>query len=137
MDTLDILSATFSLARLDLRQRSAFVEISPDLITSFARYAYKECRGTPVGSVALCDLFERVESSDLSLSEWVTQIVGVYQWLEQNNLYAALSDIVQYVSCACHGAESQSRYNVDWYLENFGFERSFSRDKPLPYTNQS
>jgi len=131
MNTLDILSATFSLARLDARQRSLFAAVDSDLVLSFARYAYKECRGTPAGSVALRDLFKHVELRDLSLSDWITQIVEVYQWLEQSNLTATLSDITNYVSCACSDADSQSRYSVGWYLENFGFEKSM---KAIPHT---
>jgi hypothetical protein len=128
MDTLDILATSFSLARLNTSQRDAYGVISVELSAKLARYTYQECKGTPSGSSALHDLFELAQSSGFSLSEWISGIVEVYQWLEQKDLDATFVDVIQYVSCACHGSGGPYEEGVLWYLENFGFERA----KPSP-----
>jgi hypothetical protein len=124
MDSLEILETSFSLARLNTYQREAFSVISAELASKFARYTYKECKGTPAASSALPDLFERAQCSDFSLSEWISRIVEVYQWLGFKDLMASFDDVIQYVSCACHGSDESNVEGILWYLENFGFERA-------------
>ena len=124
MDSLDILETSFSLARLNTHQREAFSVISAELLTKLARYTYKECKGTQAGSSALADLFERAECSDLSLSEWISRIVEVYQWLGLKDLTASFEDVIQYVSCSWYGSDDSNVEGILWYLENFGFERA-------------
>ena len=127
VSSLDILSTIFSLAKLSEAQRTACEQIEAAYAEAFVRYAYRECKSSPVGSEALSALLTRVESSEMSLSQWICQIVTVYRWVERHQLAAALIDVMDYVACACEGSSFQEGHSIEWYLEQYGFERAVGR----------
>jgi hypothetical protein len=121
VETLNILATLFSLAHLSASDRDAWSKVSESDAQIFVRYAYRECKNSPVAASVLLELVKRAKSSDLSLAFWVSEIVSVYRWLEEQSLQAKLGDIIEYVSCACEGSSLQSGHNINWYLDNYGF----------------
>jgi hypothetical protein len=120
--TLDILATLFSLAKLTESQRAAYAEVSGADAQALVRYAYRECKSSPAGATALFELAQRVEVSDVPLSQWISQIISVYRWMEVRDVQAPFREIVDYVSCACEGSGLQAGHSVEWYLEQYGFE---------------
>jgi hypothetical protein len=123
-DSLHILESVFSLSKMSESQRAVCARISEADARALVRYAYRECKGTPAGTAVLCDLLQRVEASDTSVSQWISEILTVYRWMETQKLRACLRDIIEYVSCACEGSALQSGHSIAWYLEHYGFQRA-------------
>ncbi len=121
--SLDIFATLFSVARLNDSQRGAYAAVRLDDAQALVRYAYRECKSSPIGAVVLQELAHRAEASDVPLSEWVSQLVAVYRWLEARQDEAAIRDIIDYVGCACEGSGLQAGHSIQWYLEQYGFER--------------
>lgn len=121
---LDTLATLFSLANLTESQRAAYGEVSEADAQALVRYAYRECKSSPAGTVALLELAQRAEVSDVPLSQWISQILSVYRWMEVRHVQAQFREIVDYVSCACEGSGLQAGHSIEWYLEQYGFERA-------------
>lgn len=127
MKSLDILAAIFSIVRLNDAQRAACEKVQAAEAEALVRYAYRECKGSPLGAEGLYALVARAEGSDVPLSEWVAQIVAVYRWLEEQQRSAAFADVVEYVSCACEGSALQMGHEIQWYLQQYGFQNALPR----------
>lgn len=123
-ESLNTLATVFSLAALSEAQRTAFSCVAPVDVAALVRFTYHECKSTPLGATVLRDLAERAERSDLSVAQWVGQIVAVYRWMEQRQVRAPLKDIIEYISCACEGSSLSAGHSIEWYLEQYGFERA-------------
>ncbi len=120
--SLDVLSTLFSLTQLSCAHQSVCAELPVADAEALVRYAYRECKNSPQGAAALGDLVHRAEQSGVPLSQWIAEIVAVYRWLESRQLRAALREIVEYVSCAQEGSGSNAGHNIEWYLDQYGFE---------------
>jgi len=88
------------------------------------RALYREWKNNPLAASHLSELCSRGLSSEFSLTQWAEQIVRMYDWLRQQDSTALFSDVLEYVSCAFEGSALQPGHNLDWYLTNYGFERS-------------
>lgn len=123
-ESLDILAALFSVATLSDSQRAAYMQVSQADAQALVRYAYRECKSSPASATALHELAQRAETSDAPVAQWVSQIVAVYRWMEAQRLQAPFREVVEYVSCACEGSGLQSGHSIEWYLDQYGFERA-------------
>ena len=123
-ESLDTLATAFSLAALGESQRTAFSQVDVADAEALVRAAYRECKGTPVGATVLERIVQEAERSDMSVSQWVAQIVTVYRWMEQRQLKAPIIDIIDYIGCACEGSALSAGHSIEWYLEQYGFERA-------------
>lgn len=123
-ESLDTLATVFSLAVLGESQRAAFSQVDIADAEAFVRAAFHECKGTPVGAAVLGRIAVEAERSDMSVSQWVAQIVAVYRWMEQRQLKAPIIDIIDYIGCACEGSALSAGHSIEWYLEQYGFERA-------------
>jgi hypothetical protein len=112
-----------SLAGLPDDHREMLAAVPSQLAAQFARVTFRDLKNNPHGSIRLSEICERSAKSEFPLSEWITQIVKVYTWLEERRHYARLGDVVEYASCAFEGSALQPGHNLDWYLSNFGFQR--------------
>ena len=122
--SLDTLATVFSLAALSESQRAAFSQVDIADAEAFVRAAYRECKGTPVGATVLERIAVEAERSDMSVPQWVAQAVTVYRWMEQRQLKAPIIDIIDYIGCACEGSALSAGHSIEWYLEQYGFERA-------------
>jgi hypothetical protein len=120
--SLEVLSTLFSLTQLSGVHLRAFSELAIVDVEALVRYAYRECKHSPQGSVVLGDIVRRAEQSGVSLSQWISEIVAVYRWLESSQLRAPIREIIEYVSCAQEGSDLQVGHSIEWYLEHYGFE---------------
>jgi len=120
--SLEVLSTLFSLTQLSSAHLQAFSETAVVDVEAFVRYTYWECKHSPQKSVVLGDIIQRAEQSGVSLSQWISEIVAVYRWLEAHQQRARLRDIIEYVSCAQEGSALQVGHSIQWYLEHYGFE---------------
>jgi hypothetical protein len=120
--SLEVLSTLFSLAQLSSAHIRACSEIAVADVEALVRYAYRECKHSTQGSVVLGDIVRRAEQSGVSLSQWISEIVAVYRWLEVRQMRAPLREIIEYVSCAQEGSDLQVGHSIEWYLEHYGFE---------------
>ena len=127
-DTLATFASIFSLANVSDEQRAALSAVKPDLAAEFVRSIYREVKNNPRGDVLLGALLQRAGESGLSLSEWMSDAVVVYQWLAQRNQTASLADTLEYISCALEGSALQMGHSLQWYLECHGFANA--HDKP-------
>ena len=120
-DTLSIFSSAFSLANVSQDRRAALASVKPELASDFIRCIYREVKNNPHAEVMLLQLLARAEESGLSIGEWMSDSVLVYQWLARHNQTAKLADTLEYVSCALEGSALQVGHSVEWYLECHGF----------------
>jgi hypothetical protein len=120
-DTLSIFSSVFTLANVSERQRDALAAVNPSLASEFVRCVYREAKNNPHAENLLRHLITRAEESGLSVSEWLSDVVLVYQWLARHNQTANVVDTVEYVSCALEGSALQMGHSIEWYLESHGF----------------
>jgi hypothetical protein len=109
--------------------RRAIEGLPVDVAASFVRLAYRDLKNNPLAAPLVTNICERSVASEYPLSEWLSQINHVYQWLAERGSRGRLSDIVEYVSCAFEGTASHPGSfhpgtSVDWFLDNFGFARS-------------
>lgn len=100
----------------------ALTEADPKLAVDFLRSIFNEIKNNPYAHALMSDFAERVHSSERSLGEWLTQILHVYRWLDNNGRSAKFSDVIEYAACAWHGGNSAS---IEQFLVDFGFERSW------------
>ncbi len=124
---LDILSAIVPPSTLSQEARRAFATIPETLVSDFVRAVYPELKNNPAAANTLVALAESAHVSDAPLTSWVREIVTTCRWLEERGRRAKLADMIDYVSCAVEGSSLQQGHSVEWYLSNYGFERSEPR----------
>jgi len=127
-ETLVTFSSVFPLANVSEEHRSALAAVKPELAAEFARCIYREVKNNPHGEALLRALLQRADESGLSLSDWMSDAVAVYQWLARRNQTATLADTLEYISCALEGSALQMGHSLEWYLECHGFANA--KDKP-------
>jgi hypothetical protein len=120
-DTLSIFTSAVSLVNFSTEQRAALASVKPELAAEFVRCVYREIKNNPRAEVILKDLLTRAGQSGLSVGEWMSDSVLVYQWLARHNQTAKLADTLEYVSCALEGSALQMGHSIEWYLECHGF----------------
>lgn len=120
---LEIFQSLCPLAAVAVEHQEALNTVPREIAASFVRYSYRELKNNPRAPQLLSDICARSISSEYSIAEWMTQLVRAFAWLERQEKRAALSDIVEYVSCAFEGSDLQPGHNLDWYLDTFGFAR--------------
>jgi hypothetical protein len=121
---LDILSTVVPQNALTPTAQRAFSTISEALATDFVRAVYRELKNNPTAGDTLFALVESAHVSDAPLASWISEIVTTSKWLEERGRRAKLADMIDYVSCAVEGSSLQQGHSVEWYLSNYGFERS-------------
>ena len=121
MDSVSIFASTFPFAALSERQRDALAAVKPELAAEFTRHIYRESKNNPFAGDLLMTLLRRADESGLSVSDWISDAVVVYRWLERNKQSASLADTLEYISCALEGSALQMGHSVEWYLECHGF----------------
>jgi hypothetical protein len=124
--SLDALSTLVSLNALPEPHRSSLACLPPEIEQALVRALYREWKNNPLAAPHLVELCSRSLVSEFSLAEWVEQVVRMYEWLHERRSTAAFSDVLEYVSCAFEGSTLQPGHNLDWYLNNYGFERATS-----------
>jgi len=120
---LDILASVTPLASLSERDRRDLEGVSKNDALALVRYAYLDLKNNPNGVLVLQELLARSRQSEFPLSEWITQIIRVYRWLEGRGQRAALEDVIEYTSCAFDGSSLTPGHQLDWYLDSYGFSR--------------
>lgn len=121
---LNIFATVFPVSVLSVRERDALSAVSETCALSLTRHAYREFKNNPQARAALEELIRKANGSDLSLSQWIEQLVVVYDWLEHKGCRARFGDIVEYASCAIEGSALQAGHDLTWYLEQYGFDQA-------------
>ena len=121
---LGIFATVFPVNSLSSRERDALSVVSEASALSLTRHVYRELKNNPRARAALDELLRKANASELSLSEWVDQLVVTYDWLERRGHRADFGDIMDYVLCAIEGSTFQTGHDITWYLERYGFDRS-------------
>ena len=72
-------------------------------------------------------LFQEVDESDFSLTDWVDSLAMLYRWLDQKGLVLSPRDSIGYISCAAKSVENSSSLShlpslVHDFLEQYGCE---------------
>ena len=124
-NSLDILSQGFSLAPLTPAQREALAHLPPHIAEAFVRETYRHVKNSPLASSLLPLLYQRCSVGGFSIEFLMEEILAVYQWLAARSLSAKLLDVVEYCACAQEGSNSAGACRVEWFLEQFGFLRSY------------
>jgi hypothetical protein len=115
-----------SLNALPESHRVALACLPPEVEQALVRALYREWKNNPMAAAHLVELCSRSFASEFSLTEWVEQVVRMYEWLHERRSTAPFSDVLEYVSCAFEASTLQPGHNLDWYLNNYGFERAIS-----------
>lgn len=123
-EPLTVLASIFSIAKLTQEQLAALSLLDLNEAQQLVRFAYPECKSSPLGASALTELVARAKQSDLSIATWVSEILMVYRWLELKGRSAKFLDILEYIGCAFEGSSLQPGHSIEWYLENYGFSKS-------------
>ncbi len=126
-DSVDSLAVLFPGHAMDQASQDVVARIESADAARLARYLYRELKNAPHASAALRGFVSRVQSSALTPQEWASQILSVYEWLEKRSLSARFEDVVEYISCAIEGSSLQPGHSMEWYLEQYGFEKSAPR----------
>jgi len=119
----DTLTTLLPVAELTSAQVEMLGAIAEGDASALVRHLFRECKNAPHARTILPELFNVAESSDRSLAQWVSEIVQVYSWLQEQNSSARFKDILEYVSCAYEGSSHQDGHSILWYLEQYGFEK--------------
>lgn len=119
-----ILDSLLGSASLEPVVMKAYDALPPQLAVDFVRAVYRELKNNPLAASLLSDICERASRSDSPLSAWISELVCAFRWLGERGSTAKVSDVLEYISCALEGSSRQSGHNVQWYLDNYGFERS-------------
>jgi hypothetical protein len=126
-DPVDIFAALIPVHALDQSCKDMLSCIDPVDAARLVRCVYREFKNDPHAPAALRGFISRVQTSASTPQEWVTQIICVYEWLEQRDLSARFDDVVEYISCAIEGSDLQPGHSIEWYLEQYGFEKGLRR----------
>jgi hypothetical protein len=105
-------------------EKNVFTEIDPRIVHSWVRYVFYQLKHSPNALDRVRVILQRIEASSLSVSEVFGQMNTIYAWLETHHRRAELEDVCEYVLCAAHGLTTHTAHSIQWYLDNFGFERS-------------
>ena len=119
----DILASLFPLVNLGSEELKVIDQISETDATLFVRSLYRECKSSPESAGVLAKLVALARQSDVDINVWVSDVNAVYRWFEQRAVTARALDVLEYISCAREGSSSQSGYSIEWYLDNYGFEK--------------
>jgi hypothetical protein len=122
---LSYLDSQLNVRSVTSRYSELINSVSEELLINFIRNIYFEFKNNPTAESEFSELFELVEVSPYSTSDWINNLNIVYNWLCLHNRSAKFCDILQYVSCYF---ESQSSDSIEVFLELFGFERSKDRN---------
>lgn len=122
---LEVFEQGFSLASLSEEHRTALARVPLELARDFVRLTYREVKGTPLSHSLLFILCQRCAASDTTLEYLLKEILAVYHWLTEQKRAAKILDILEYISCAHESSDSSSVHTITWYLEQFGFLRSY------------
>ena len=126
-DTLEVLATALPIHFADKETRDLFSRIEPAMAAQLVRYLYPEFKNSPHGRGAMEKFAASVSFSAGTPGNFVSQILQVYEWLENQNSSAHFEDIIEYVSCAVEGSSLQPGHNLQWYLEQHGFEKATLR----------
>jgi hypothetical protein len=119
-----ILESLLASGSLEPAVMRAYDSLPPQLTVDFVRAVYRELKNNPLAGPLLSDICDRASRSDSPLSAWIGELVCAFQWLGDRGRTAKVGDVLEYISCALEGSSRQSGHNVEWYLNNYGFERS-------------
>lgn len=122
-DALGVFSTIVSTAGFSPEQRAALESVPLVIASDFVRFTYRELKNNPLAHKLIVDICGRSSASEFPLSEWLSQVVRMYSWLEERNSSAKFCDVLEYISCAFDGSSLQPGHNLDWYLAEYGFER--------------
>ena len=122
---LDIISTALPLSVLSSIEREAFERIEHMLIGEWIRFIYPEMKNNPQAGYHLREFLNRTSASEHAISDWLERVLITYRWLQNKQSTAHFSDVVEYASCALQGNSHQDGRDVAWYLEQYGFERSW------------
>ena len=122
--SLDILSLIVPPLLLPERAQSALAALPEPLTQEFVRGVYRELKNNPASIDIVSTLCDRALTSEAPLASWIGAIVKTCRWLESERRAARLIDMIDYVSCAVEGSSLQNGHSGEWYLSNYGFERS-------------
>lgn len=130
-DTLATFASIFSLTNVSDEQRAALAAVKPELATAFVRAIYREVKNNPHSETLLLTLLRRAEESGLPLTDWISDALVVYKWLEHRDQTASFSDTLEYISCALEGSALQMGHSLEWYLECHGFANAKDKAKSV------
>lgn len=119
-----VLDSLLASASLEPAVVTAYDSLPPQLAVDFVRAVYRELKNNPLAATQLSEICYRASRSDAPLSSWISELVCAFNWLGARGRTAKVADVLEYVSCAVEGSSRQAGHNVEWYLDNYGFERS-------------
>ena len=122
---LDVIATAIPLTALTLVERQAFERLDLIVVTEWVRFIFPEMKNNPNAGALAREFLKRVSASEHTLSDWLERVLITYRWLDARESRAHLSDVVEYAACALHGSQNPDGRDVSWYLEQFGFERSW------------
>ncbi len=126
-DSLEVLATVLPIASVDEGMRTTLSRIDPSTAADLVRHLYREFKNSPHGAAALKKLAKSVEFSTSTPQDFVSQLVEVYDWLHKQNFSAGFDDVLEYVNCALEGSSLQPGHSIQWYLEQYGFEKRVSK----------
>ena len=112
-----------SLAGFSREHKNALGGVPLDIATSFIRHTYRDLKNDPRAPALISEVCSRSAASEFPLAEWLLQIIRVYEWLARQNRRANVTDVLEYITCAFEGSSLQPGHSLDWYLDQYGFER--------------
>lgn len=121
---LENFSSLFSLAGFSSAELAALSTVSAEVAEAFVRVTYRDLKNNPLAPGLVQEVCARSLSSEFSLTEWFRQLVRMYSWLHERRSTAKFIDVLEYVGCAFEGSALQPGHNLEWYLTQYGFERS-------------
>ena len=122
---LDLIGTVLPLSVLSSTERDAFECIDPKLISEWIRFIFPEMKNNPQAGYHLREFINRASASEHAIADWLERVLVTYRWLQNRQSTARFSDVVEYASCALQGNSHQDGRDVAWYLEQYGFERSW------------
>jgi hypothetical protein len=128
-DTLEVLATVFPVHTVDQETRAMLSRIDPETAGALVRSVYREFKNSPLSAAGIAKFTASVTFSAGTPQAFVLQIIEVYEWLEQHNASARFEDVVEYVNCALEGSSLQPGHSVQWYLAQYGFEKSTARER--------
>jgi hypothetical protein len=122
---LDIIGAALPLSVLSSTEREAFERIDLNLVSEWIRFIYPEMKNNPHAGYHLREFLKRTSASEHAIADWLERVLVTYRWLQNKQSTAHFSDVIEYASCALQGNSHHDGRDVAWYLEQYGFERSW------------
>lgn len=122
--SLELLADIASIQALSQDQQFVLNQLAPSDAARLVRYLYPEFKNNPLSVDCLARFAEKIRNSALSVSDWSSQIIVVYEWLAAHKKRARFDDVVEYISCALEGSSLLMGHDIQWYLEQYGFTKS-------------